>query len=258
MSAFDLRLGDCLDPAAGMASLRDGSVDHVICDPPYEPEAHTLQRRIRGADTNGGERICSVEPLDFSPIAEADRVSAAAQFARVARRWILVFCQAEAVAAWRDSLIAAGATYKRSCVWVKPDGMPQLTGDRPAMGYESIVAAHAPGRSSWNGGGQRGVFVVNKGGDKRSGHPTQKPIALMEKLVRLFTDPGDMILDPFAGSGTTGVAALRMGRRFIGFERDSRYHAIALKRLSTAREQLELSGITAAEASRTRPCRLKT
>ncbi len=118
--------------------------------------------------------------------------------------------------------------------------MPQLTGDRPAMGYESLVAAHAPGKSRWNGGGQHGVFVVNKGGDERAGHPTQKPLALMEKLVRLFTDPGDTILDPFAGSGTTGVAALRMGRRFVGWERDPKYHAIALKRLTAAREQLEL------------------
>jgi DNA modification methylase len=53
-------------------------------------------------------------------------------------------------------------------------------------------------------------------------------------------DPGDLILDPFAGSGTTGVAAIRLGRRFIGWERDPKYHAIAVKRLTAAREQLEL------------------
>ena len=63
---------------------------------------------------------------------------------------------------------------------------------------------------------------------------------IMESLVRDFTDPGDLILDPFAGSGTTGVAAIRLGRRFIGWEKDPKYHAIALKRLTAAKEQLEL------------------
>lgn len=51
--------------------------------------------------------------------------------------------------------------YKRTCPWVKPDGKPQYSGDRPGIGYESIVACHAPGRSTWNGGGSHGVFIVN-------------------------------------------------------------------------------------------------
>ncbi len=72
------------------------------------------------------------------------------------------------------------------------------------------------------------------------GHPTQKPLVLREKLVRLFTDNGETILDPFAGSGTTGVAALRLGRKFVGYERDPKYHAIAAKRLAGTREQIEL------------------
>ena len=160
--SFILHNSDCLDPITGLASLPDKSVDHVICDPPYEAEAHTLQRRTRRATIDDGDRVLSVEPLDFEPMKEADRVAVAGQMARIARRWILVFCQAEAVAAWHDSLVAAGATYKRSCVWVKPEGMPQLTGYRPEMGYVSFVAAHAPGKSRWNGGGQHGVFTVNK------------------------------------------------------------------------------------------------
>ena len=69
---------------------------------------------------------------------------------------------------------------------------------------------------------------------------TEKPLSLMEKLIRDFTDPGDLILDPFAGSGTTGVAAIRLGRRFIGWERDPKYHAIAVKRLEDAKEQFEI------------------
>ena len=62
----------------------------------------------------------------------------------------------------------------------------------------------------------------------------------MERLILDFTDPGDLILDPFAGSGTTGVAAVRLGRRFVGWEKDPKYHAIATKRLAGTREQLSL------------------
>src|SRR5690606_30919467 len=120
--------------------------------------------------------------------------------------------------------------WKRSGIWIKPNGQPQLTGDRPGMGYESIAIAHAPGRSTWNGGGRHGVwsFPVDANFSRvKRDHPTQKPLGLMEALVRDFTDAGETILDPFAGSGTTGVACKRLGRGFIGFERDPKYHAIA-------------------------------
>lgn len=230
--AWTLYNRNCLDV---MAELGDRSVDHVICDPPYEAEAHTLQRRVSRAGGN-----LAIEPLDFAPIADGDRDRFSVQMVRVVRRWIIVFCQAEAVAAWRDALEAAGATYKRSCIWVKPDGMPQLTGDRPGMGYESFVTAHAPGKSAWNGGGRVGVYTYNKNGDARTGHPTQKPELLMRQIVKDFTDPGETILDPFAGSGTTLVAAVMHGRNAIGCELDPKYYEMARKRLEGTREQTEI------------------
>lgn len=233
--SFDLRLGDCLDPVTGLALLPDRSVDHVICDPPYEAEAHTKGRRARAA---GGGEIYNETPLDFVAITDNERIRAGAELARVACRWILVFCQVEAAMKWRAALETREVGYVRTCVWTKPDATPQFTGDRPGMGYESIVVCHRAGKKRWNGGGTRGVFEFS--GDRDREHMTQKPVALMEKLVRLFTDPGDTILDPFAGSGTTGVAAIRLGRKFIGWERDPRYHAIAMKRIRAAREQLEL------------------
>ena len=237
---WELRLGDCLDPITGLASLGDGSVDHVITDPPYEAEAHTLQRRVK--HIGGVMALEALEALDFDPIGEQSRLLSGTQIARVAVRWSLIFCQVEAAVLWRDAYLAGGGSYRRTCVWVKPDGMPQYSGDRPGMGYESIVACHGEGKSRWNGGGGHGVWVVNKNENHNGNeHPTQKPLALMEKLVRLFTDPGDLICDPFAGSGTTGVAAIRLGRRFIGWEKDPKYHAIAVKRLAAAREQLELA-----------------
>ena len=232
-----IHLGDCIE---WMATIADRSVDHVITDPPYEAEAHTKQRRI----TRGKGLV--VAPLDFDPITAEQRDIVSVHFARIVRRWVVVFCQAEAVAAWRSSFERAGLVWKRAGIWLKPDGMPQLTGDRPGMGYESIAIAHQRGKSVWNGGGRHGVWRhgTNKGAgcaEHENRHPTQKPIALMESLVRDFTDHGDLVCDPFAGSGTTGVAALHNGRRFIGCELDPKYHAIAMSRIGRTHEQRELA-----------------
>lgn len=242
--SFTLHLGDCLHETTGLVSLADGSVDSVITDPPFEEAAHTLQRRVKRGNGSGsatGDRM-SIGPLPFPPITEAQRVEAARHFGRIARRWVLIFCQVEAAQKWVTAGQASGLVYRRTCIWVKPDGMPQYSGDRPGMGYETIVALHAPGASKWNGGGQHGVFIVPKGDPDRSGHPTQKPDALMDKLVRLFTDKGETIVDPFAGSASTLTAAERLGRHSIGWEMDARFHAIALKRLQAAREQLTIPG----------------
>lgn len=238
---WTLHLGDCLDPVTGMASLADKSVDHVITDPPYEAEAHTKQRRSRSVLKG---RATSAA-LDFAPMNSRDRAEVGFQLARISRRWLAVFCQVEAAMQWRSAVtqhvFARPGEYVRTMVWIKPDGAPQFTGDRPGMGYESIVVCHGHGvRKRWNAGGKRGVYEFLTGRND-SGHPTQKPIDLMVALIRDFTDPGDLVLDPFAGSGTTGVAAIRLGRRFIGWERDPKYHAIAEKRISAAREQLELT-----------------
>lgn len=65
-------------------------------------------------------------------------------------------------------------------------------------------------------------------------HPTQKPVALMEYLIRTYTNGGDTVLDNTMGSGTTGVAAVNTGRKFIGIERDDKYFAIAQKRIEDA------------------------
>jgi site-specific DNA-methyltransferase (adenine-specific) len=236
-------LADCLGPE-GLAALGDKSVDHVITDPPYEAEAHTLQRRIkRDAGTSGyggtDQRVAAVESLGFAPITEETRAAVAREVVRVCRGWAIVFCQAEAIFAWRRDLQAAGAKWRRPMVWVKPDGQPCLTGDRPGMGYESMAAAWCgDGRSEWNGGGRLGVYTFVKSTSNGNEHPTQKPLPLMEALVRDFTQPGDLIADPFAGSGSLLVAAKRLGRRAVGWEREAAYHAIATKRIDGTREQL--------------------
>lgn len=74
-------------------------------------------------------------------------------------------------------------------------------------------------------------YMDRVAGKARELHTTQKPLPLMVELVRQFTDPGDVVLDPFCGSGTTGAACLRTGRKFIGIERDEHYARVARERL---------------------------
>jgi DNA modification methylase len=231
-SAVTIYHGDCRDILPQLSP-----VDHVITDPPYEAEAHTKGRRVKRAgepldewawvDSRGTPRY---EVLPFPAITAELRAFVALQCARLTRRWAIVFTQAEAAHVWHGELLQAGLSGRRWCVWTKPDAQPQFSGDRPGVGYETIVVCHAQGRSRWNGGGRVGVFTHCKSDGKPSPHPTTKPEPLMVELVTLFTDAGDTILDPFMGSGTTLVAAKRLGRKAIGIEREEKYCAIAAKR----------------------------
>jgi DNA modification methylase len=234
--------GDCLNVLPG---LSDKSVDHVIADPPYEAVAHTKQRRLKR-----GDGLAVVE-LSFPPITEDERRTSAREIARIARRWSLVFCQVEATTRWAQSIEAGGHVYKRTCIWYKPDGQPQLTGDRPGTGYESIVVSHSPGRSRWNAGGRLGVFVHSArwSGGRPHDHPTEKPLTLMLDLVESFTDANDVIVDPYCGSGTTGVAALRLGRRFIGIEKDADFAQIARTRIVAESEGSTLQAVQVGQAA---------
>jgi len=241
--SWELRLGDCLDPVTGLASLADRSVAHLITDPPYSDHVHAKQW-IGASLTQHGAKRCSTahKELGFDALAPEVASAIAVQSARIATRWTAAFCDLEGMHRWITWGQEAGLEYVRACIWDKVDSAPQFTGDRPASSAEAIVLFHPPGKKRWNGGGARNVFrfaVNGERGDKP--HPSTKPTALMETLIRLFTDPGETIVDPFSGSGSTGVAAIRLGRNFIGFEKDPKYHAIAMKRLNAAREQLELT-----------------
>jgi hypothetical protein len=138
------------------------------------------------------------------------------------------------------------AEHIRFGVWDRAGtGSPQFTGDRPGSGCEALEIAHGvrekgDGRMVWNGGGKAAVWRYNVVPPRHRRHVTEKPLALMEALIRDFTQPGDLVLDPYAGAGTTGVAAVRLGRRFLGWERDPRVHEIARQRLAAIRQQSEL------------------
>lgn len=211
-----------------------GSVDHCITDPPYEAEAHTRTRRARAKI----EGRAPYQPIDFAPITEIQRRF----LTRLHCQWVLIFCQIEASGAYK--ILFGEPKYKRTCTWVKTDSAPQFTGDRPAQGTEHIVCAWmAPGSSSWNAGGKRGVYIYPiRDGEERV-HSTQKPLSLMKALVEDFTQRGDLVLDPFMGSGTTGVACLELGRRFVGIECDPATFAQACTRLAAAADTAAWQGV---------------
>jgi site-specific DNA-methyltransferase (adenine-specific) len=209
----------------------------VISDPPFDQEAHTPARRAR----SGG--LHQNMPLDFAPLDPATRRIVATAVKGGCTGWFIAFCQTEQVAGWRDEIEAAGLKYKTPMVWVKPDAVPKLNGQGPAIGYESMVTAWCgDGYARWNGGGKRGVFTyLTNPSDRVPGrHMTEKPVLLMRELVMLFTNHGQLVCDPFMGSGTTGVASVALGRRFVGIEIDAKHFDTACRRVEAATKQADL------------------
>lgn len=229
-----LYLGDC---RSVLPDLKP-SPRLVLTDPPYESHMHAAKRKkkVFGAQkrirTDGH---ANPPPVDFAAIDDDTRTFLATFCQEHCEGWSAIFCTPEGVAAWRDALEAAGAKYKRACVWSKPDSAPQFNGQGPAMGAEMFTTAwHGQGHSNWNGGGSRNVFTYPCQPSDRDGlHPTEKPVQLMVKLVELFSDEGDLVLDPFMGTGATGVACVKRGRRFIGIERDEKYFNRACERIES-------------------------
>ena len=85
------------------------------------------------------------------------------------------------------------------------------------------------------------TFALDRNGKERGLHPTQKPLLLMEWLVKTYTNEGDLVIDPFMGSGSTGVACVRLGRKFLGIEKDEEYFKTAVERITRERKSVEVS-----------------
>ncbi|MDQ3919003.1 MAG: site-specific DNA-methyltransferase [Acidobacteriota bacterium] len=228
----------CADNREVLSALEDKSVDHVITDPPYSEHTHAKQW-IGHALTSEGAPRCSTnfKELSFAAITNEQIARFTSECARLSRRWSLIFCDLESIVDWREAVQRVGLDYVRACVWDKVDSAPQFTGDRPASSAEAFICAHPKGRKAWNGGGRRNVFrhAVNGSESGPKQHPTQKPIALMREMIALFTDAGDLVLDPFMGSGSTGVACAIECRRFMGIELSEEYCEVAKARILRAK-----------------------
>lgn len=234
MSPRKVTLANGIDLFAGdFREVQWPKFDHLLSDPPYEQRSHDATGAIRRSDGVANPAALGFAGVD--PI-RSDLVALAKSHGM---GWALFFCTTEGVALWRDEIELQGVKYKTPCIWIKPDAMPKFNGQGPAHGHECIVTCWtAPGYSKWNGGGKRGVFthMVNPPG--RDGrHATEKPTALMAELIQLFTNPGDIVCDPCMGSGSTGVACVKLGRKFVGAEVNETYFDIAVERISRALEQ---------------------
>jgi site-specific DNA-methyltransferase (adenine-specific) len=222
-----MHLGDMLEVLPTL-----GPVDHIIGDPPYEDELHKAMGRIR---RNDGREM--VQDLGFDGV-NAGRAAMAAACVEASTGWLILFTLAEGVRAWRDDIQAVGGKWDTTLAWVKPDASPRFNGQGAARGFENAVTAWCgKGYRSWNAGGKRGVYthLVNYG--RQGEHPTEKPVPLMAEIIADFTSPGQLICDPFCGSGSTGVAAVRHGRQFVGIEQNERWFDLSCKRIAAALKQ---------------------
>lgn len=241
--------------------LPERSVDHVITDPPYGEHVHGLQRRCLTGRGRGGQAgsVASdgryrgdpvVKDLGFASLSPGLRRLCGARFAQVARRWIVVKSDIEGVlgaddgSSWRADLVAGGARWVRFGFWWKTDGQPQLSGDRPAQPGEGFAIAHAAGeRMRWNGGGKHARWAHPVARGDRV-HTTQTPLSLWLELVEDFTDPGDLVLDPFMGSGSLGVACLRLGRRYLGMDNGLNEAGLPWAEVARAGLEAEAAGMS--------------
>ncbi len=237
--------GSCLEVFESIAPF----VDHTITDPPYSRDVYL---RMRAPDSKQGsgtlkrlKNSSSLVKMAAGDVGmmDIDTIRAVGKYLGIlTKRWAIVFSDVESCHLWREALVHGAMTYMRTGAWVKPDAMPQMSGDRPSVGFEPCTLAHGLSPKRWNGGGHPAVWThyISKGA-ARPDHPCPKPEALMLELVRLFSDLGETILDPFMGSGTTLIAAKRLGRLAIGIDIEEKYCEIAAKRLAQEALPLEVA-----------------
>lgn len=216
-----------------MLTLDAQSIDVILTDPPFSEHVHTSH--MSGDSRHGcyGKK----KELGFSSLTEDQRIVYAHALSRIARGWVLVFTDLESSQLWKNALCATRRLeYIRTGLWVKTNPTPQFSGDRPANGAEAIVICHPPGRKHWNGGGRPAVWNVPTETNRqvKRMNATQKPSALIKKLVLDFSNPHETIFDPFMGSGTTGEACVQLDRNFIGCEVDQQQFEFAQARIAQA------------------------
>ena len=215
--------GDCREILPTLSQ-----VDAVITDPPYAERTHSMAKSNAGAGHG-------TKSVDFASLTGEELRKILELCGQLTRRWLVATVD-YAHAFGLEENPPAGLRMLRIGVWVKNNPMPQISADRPGQGWEAIAFMHRSDRKpSWNGGGRSGVWhhpVV-----QNAGHPTSKPLLLVSDWVRLFTDHGDAVCDPFMGGGTTGEACAAHGRKFTGIERERKYFDIACERIARAQAQ---------------------
>jgi len=259
--------GDCIQ---AMRSLPAASVDMVFADPPYNLQL--------GGDLNrpDGSHVDAVTD-------HWDKFDSFAAYDRFTRDWL---AEARRVLKPNGSLWVIGSYHNifrvgailqdmgfwilNDIVWRKANPMPNFKGTRFTNAHETLIWA-AMGEKAKYTFNYRSMKTLNDelqmrsdwvlpicGGPERikrdgvKAHPTQKPEALLYRVMLATTNKGDVILDPFFGTGTTGAVAKRLGRQWIGCEREETYRAVAIDRIETALP-LDESALTTMQSAKAAP-----
>ena len=243
--------GDCIDV---MNSLPEASVDLIFADPPYNLQ---LKADLHRPDNS---KVDAVDDAwdQFSSFAAYDKFTQ--DWLKAARRLLKPNGAIWVIGSYHN-IFRVGATLQNEgfwilndVVWRKSNPMPNFRGKRFTNAHETMIWASKSegGKYTFN---YEALKALNEGVQMRSdwvmpictgherlkddngnkAHPTQKPEALLHRILVGCTNPGDIILDPFFGTGTTGAVAKMLGRDFIGIEREESYRKVAQKRLDGIR-----------------------
>ena len=246
---------DCLEVMRGMSS---GTVDHCITDPPYNISGYDDKRKIGWLSSNP----LWTETKSFKKIDEKWDKFGDISYAEFTKEWIseikrvvkpngniLIFGSYHNI--YRVGVICEELDLKinNSIIWYKRNAFPNITGRMLCESTEQIVWAVNGSKKkakNWifnnkvlkglthNGKQMRNMWDIpmTPNSEKTQGkHPSQKPLELGDRLIAGFTKPGDLVIDPFAGSGSFLVSAKRLGRNYIGVEQDSKFVELANRRL---------------------------
>jgi site-specific DNA-methyltransferase (adenine-specific) len=208
----------------GMRRMSAGSVDLVVTDPPYLIDYATNRRKDKAHD------FCRPIQNDHNPGLIAEYLC---ECYRVLKDdcAAYVFCSSKTQDSFKTFARSVGFTVRNTIVGVKNSW---TAGDLKAQfgqQYEPILLLNK-GRAIFHGGRISDVWEFPRVSGKAQLHQNQKPVELIERCIEKHSLPGDTVFDGFMGSGTTAIAAMRTGRRFIGFEIEPRYFWIAHNRLS--------------------------
>lgn len=259
---IQIRRTECV---SGLKKIHDSSVNLVFADPPYNLSHSKLENRK--SNTGGAffkvsekwDRFIESDYQKFSDswIGESQRVLTGGGS-------IFVCASQHNLGIVLASLEKSQLVVKNIIVWEKPNAMPNLTRRTLTHSVEFVVWAVKGKGWKFNYKELRGLnpesqkdgspkmlrdvwrFPVVQGverlrnDDGRALHPTQKPEALVTRCVVATTDIGDLVVDPFSGSGTTGVVCLQQERRFIGFELDEKYVKASRTRIATRARALKI------------------
>ena len=215
-----LHLGDCLDV---LRSLPDASVDAVITDPPYGISYQSARRTDK---SQWKPKIAGDSQPFIWWLCDAARILKPGGA-------LLCFCRWDVAESFRLAIGWADLKVRSQVIWdrvVHGAGDPAVS---PAPCHDMIWYA-TKGRRVFHGKRPKSVVRSSRLSGTALVHPNEKPLGLMIDLAESYAAPGETVLDPFMGSGTTGVACVRTGRNFVGCEIDPKYHAIAQRRINEA------------------------